>query len=65
MRVKQLWLLTRSYAKSLRLVFRFGIIRTIRLVSDSIKQQIEIEFFVTPNRQELMGIKGDVTWELI
>ena len=46
-------------------MFRFGIRRTIRFSFDSIKQLIEIEFFVTPNRQELMGIKGDATRELM
>lgn len=61
----ELRILTKSYAKALHLVFRFGIRRTIRLAFDSTKQRIEIEFVVTPNRQELMGIRGDATWELM
>jgi hypothetical protein len=46
-------------------VFRFGIRRLIRFAFDSIKQQIKIDFVVTSSGDELMGVKGDATWELM
>lgn len=64
-RFTELGKLIKSYAKATHLVFRFGLRRTIRFAFDSIKQQIEIQFVVTPNRDQLMGVKGDATWELM
>jgi len=60
----ELKILTKSYGKALRLVFRFGIRESIRLVFDSIKQRIEIESAFTLNKREIIGIKSDATWEL-